>query len=217
MRSRRVAVSCGAERAVRQRSPRRVSSCLRWCTVAAQAHDSGDPKMTHAPTHSDRHGRAVWRSSRGRSSNGSTPRRSRCWPRSAFPSLPRRRAPRSPPKGRPSTARASRCSPSSCGAWSTWRRRAMTLGARAAAPLVTGERSLITTDGCCVEIYDLESGEKRGTDGRGRGDHRAGRRRHARDRLLLAGGERPGPPRGRARPARALPRRSPTPASTCRP
>ncbi len=39
----------------------------------------------------------------------------------------------------------------------------MTLGARVAAPLVTGERALITTDGCCVEIYDLESGEKRGT------------------------------------------------------
>ncbi len=39
----------------------------------------------------------------------------------------------------------------------------MTLGARAGAPLVTGERSLVTTDGCCVEIYDLESGEKRGT------------------------------------------------------
>jgi trimethylamine---corrinoid protein Co-methyltransferase len=39
----------------------------------------------------------------------------------------------------------------------------LTLGARAAAPLVTGERSLITTDGCCVEIYDLESGGKRGT------------------------------------------------------
>jgi len=39
----------------------------------------------------------------------------------------------------------------------------MTLGARDGAPLVTGERSLITTDGCCVEIYDLESGEKRGT------------------------------------------------------
>lgn len=39
----------------------------------------------------------------------------------------------------------------------------MTLGARAGAPLVTGERSLITTDGCCVEIYDLETGEKRGT------------------------------------------------------
>jgi trimethylamine--corrinoid protein Co-methyltransferase len=41
--------------------------------------------------------------------------------------------------------------------------RRLTLGARAAAPLVTGERSLITTDGCCVGIYDLESDEKRGT------------------------------------------------------
>ena len=39
----------------------------------------------------------------------------------------------------------------------------LTLGARAAAPLVTGGRSLLTTDGCCVEIYDLHSGEKRGT------------------------------------------------------
>jgi trimethylamine--corrinoid protein Co-methyltransferase len=39
----------------------------------------------------------------------------------------------------------------------------MTLGARAGASIVTGERSLITTDGCCVEIYDLETGEKRGT------------------------------------------------------
>jgi trimethylamine--corrinoid protein Co-methyltransferase len=39
----------------------------------------------------------------------------------------------------------------------------MTLGARAGAPVVTGGRSLITTDGCCVEIYDLETGEKRGT------------------------------------------------------
>jgi trimethylamine--corrinoid protein Co-methyltransferase len=39
----------------------------------------------------------------------------------------------------------------------------MTLGARAAGPLVTGAGSLLTTDGCCVEIYDLESGEKRGT------------------------------------------------------
>jgi trimethylamine--corrinoid protein Co-methyltransferase len=39
----------------------------------------------------------------------------------------------------------------------------LTLGARAAPPLVTGDRSLLTTDGCCVEIYDLESGEKRGT------------------------------------------------------
>ena len=39
----------------------------------------------------------------------------------------------------------------------------MTLGARAGDPIVTGARSLITTDGCCVEIYDLETGEKRGT------------------------------------------------------
>jgi trimethylamine---corrinoid protein Co-methyltransferase len=37
----------------------------------------------------------------------------------------------------------------------------LTLGARATAPLVTGERSLLTTDGCCVEIYDFESGQKR--------------------------------------------------------
>lgn len=35
------------------------------------------------------------------------------------------------------------------------------LGARAGAPLVTGRGSLLTTDGCCTEIYDLESGEKR--------------------------------------------------------
>lgn len=39
----------------------------------------------------------------------------------------------------------------------------LTLGARAGASLVTGARSFVTTDGCCVEIYDLESGEKRGT------------------------------------------------------
>ena len=39
----------------------------------------------------------------------------------------------------------------------------LTLGARAAAPLVTGERALVTTDGCCVQIYDLENGEKRRT------------------------------------------------------
>ena len=39
----------------------------------------------------------------------------------------------------------------------------MTLGARSGAPIVTGEASLITTDGCCVEIYDLGSGKKRGT------------------------------------------------------
>ena len=40
---------------------------------------------------------------------------------------------------------------------------AITLGARAGRPLVTGSRSLVTTDGCCVEIYDLETGEKRST------------------------------------------------------
>ncbi|MGO8684548.1 MAG: trimethylamine methyltransferase family protein [Thermoleophilia bacterium] len=39
----------------------------------------------------------------------------------------------------------------------------LTLGARAGTALTTGERSLLTTDGCCVEIYDLESGEKRPT------------------------------------------------------
>ncbi len=39
----------------------------------------------------------------------------------------------------------------------------LTLGARAGEPIVTGERSLLTTDGCCVEIYDLETGEKRVT------------------------------------------------------
>jgi trimethylamine--corrinoid protein Co-methyltransferase len=39
----------------------------------------------------------------------------------------------------------------------------LTLGAREGEPLSTGERSLVTADGCCVEIYDLESGEKRGT------------------------------------------------------
>jgi trimethylamine--corrinoid protein Co-methyltransferase len=37
------------------------------------------------------------------------------------------------------------------------------LGARVAPPLVTGGRALVTTDGCCVEIYDLDSGEKRRT------------------------------------------------------
>ncbi len=41
--------------------------------------------------------------------------------------------------------------------------RRLRLGGRAAPTLVTGERSLLTTDGCCVEIYDLDSGEKRGT------------------------------------------------------
>jgi len=39
----------------------------------------------------------------------------------------------------------------------------LTLGARAADTLVTGERALITTDGCCVEIYGLESDGKRAT------------------------------------------------------
>ena len=39
----------------------------------------------------------------------------------------------------------------------------LTLGARAAPPLVTGQRPLITTDGCCVEIYDLEDSAKRPT------------------------------------------------------
>ena len=39
----------------------------------------------------------------------------------------------------------------------------MTLGARANRTLVTGEGSLLTTDGCPTEIYDLESGEKRAT------------------------------------------------------
>ena len=39
----------------------------------------------------------------------------------------------------------------------------MTLGARTGRPLVTGAHPLLTTDGCCVEIYDLESGEKRAT------------------------------------------------------
>ena len=39
----------------------------------------------------------------------------------------------------------------------------LTLGARAHRTLVTGERSLLTTDGCRIEIYDLETGEKRAT------------------------------------------------------
>ena len=38
-----------------------------------------------------------------------------------------------------------------------------TLGARAAAPLETGHRSLMTSDGCCVEIYDVTDGGKRST------------------------------------------------------
>jgi trimethylamine:corrinoid methyltransferase-like protein len=41
--------------------------------------------------------------------------------------------------------------------------RRLTLGARAGSPLVTGAGSLLTTDGCCVEIYDPVSGEKRAT------------------------------------------------------
>jgi trimethylamine--corrinoid protein Co-methyltransferase len=41
--------------------------------------------------------------------------------------------------------------------------RRLTLGARAGSPLVTGAGSLLTTDGCCVEIYDPESGDKRAT------------------------------------------------------
>ncbi len=41
--------------------------------------------------------------------------------------------------------------------------RRLTLGARAGRALVTGAGSLLTTDGCCVEIHDLESGEKRAT------------------------------------------------------
>ncbi len=44
--------------------------------------------------------------------------------------------------------------------------RRITLGARAFPSLVTGERSLLTTDGCCIEIYDFESGAKRITLGR---------------------------------------------------
>jgi len=39
----------------------------------------------------------------------------------------------------------------------------LTLGARAGSPLVTGAGSLLTTDGCCVEIYDPENGDKRAT------------------------------------------------------
>lgn len=41
--------------------------------------------------------------------------------------------------------------------------RRLTLGARAGRVLVTGAGSLLTTDGCCVEIYDADSGQKRGT------------------------------------------------------
>jgi trimethylamine--corrinoid protein Co-methyltransferase len=41
--------------------------------------------------------------------------------------------------------------------------RRLTLGARAGRALMTGAGSLLTTDGCCVEIYDPESGDKRPT------------------------------------------------------
>lgn len=41
--------------------------------------------------------------------------------------------------------------------------RRFVLGARAAPSQATGGRSLVTTDGCCVEIYDLASGDKRRT------------------------------------------------------
>lgn len=41
--------------------------------------------------------------------------------------------------------------------------RQFTMGARAGADLRTGERPLLTTDGCCTEIVDLESGERRMT------------------------------------------------------
>jgi trimethylamine--corrinoid protein Co-methyltransferase len=39
------------------------------------------------------------------------------------------------------------------------------LGARAGATLSTGEGSLLTTDGCCTEIYDPEDGRRRPTEG----------------------------------------------------
>jgi len=41
----------------------------------------------------------------------------------------------------------------------------MRLGARAGDTLVTGERPLLTTDGCCTEIFDLQTGERRSTTG----------------------------------------------------
>ena len=92
----------------------------------------------------------------------------------------------------------------------------MTLGARGGAALVTGERSLLTTDGCCVEIYDLEAGEKRGTTA----DDVATISRVvdalARGRLLLAGGQRPGPAGRDAAACTSSTWPSPTPASTCR-
>jgi trimethylamine---corrinoid protein Co-methyltransferase len=41
----------------------------------------------------------------------------------------------------------------------------LTLGARAGRTLVTGYGSLLTTDGCCTEIHDLEDGRRRPTEG----------------------------------------------------
>jgi trimethylamine--corrinoid protein Co-methyltransferase len=41
----------------------------------------------------------------------------------------------------------------------------LTLGARAGKTLVTGRGSLLTTDGCCTEIHDLEDGHRRPTEG----------------------------------------------------
>ena len=93
----------------------------------------------------------------------------------------------------------------------------MTLGARAGAPIVTGERSLVTTDGCCVEIYDLETRREARDHRRRRRDHQPRRRRAARGRLLLAGRERAGPAGRRCAACTSSTWRSPTPASTCRP
>ncbi len=92
----------------------------------------------------------------------------------------------------------------------------LTLGARAGAPIVTGERSLITTDGCCVEIYDLESGEKRGTTAEDVATISRVVDALPGGRLLLAGGERPGPARPRSAACTSSTWPSPTPASTCR-
>lgn len=41
--------------------------------------------------------------------------------------------------------------------------RRLVLGDRVGTSLVTGGGSLLTTDGCCTEIYDLETGERRPT------------------------------------------------------
>ena len=46
---------------------------------------------------------------------------------------------------------------------SAWRRRASPSAPAPARRWSPASRSLLTTDGCCVEIYDLETGEKRGT------------------------------------------------------